>query len=186
MVKTFRYLYEEFPSPVDGKSTIHEWMKSVNPQEFQLDLIPKNVTFDSCSKAIINGHWDDYPEWYNKLDTVPRELIYCACKSLNITKMTRNMNKDLLSLVTQFVTADMNENGMKISSTTMAMLELNSVAGASQRALEAVRDWFNRQDVASMSIKRQGRYIGAVVNLFVLIAKNDTEGLVKNWVLDDM
>lgn len=96
------------------------------------------------------------------------------------------MEDNLLKLVSQFVSADMNENHMKISDTTMGVLAFNSVVGASQHALEAVRDWFNGKDVASMPLKRQERYIGAVVNLFVLIAKNDVEGLVKNWILDDM
>ena len=96
------------------------------------------------------------------------------------------MNEDLLKIVAQFVSADMNENGMKISDTTLSVLELNSAIGASQHALEAVRDWFNGKDVANMPLKRQERYIGAVVNLFVLIAQNDVEGLVKNWILDDM
>lgn len=84
------------------------------------------------------------------------------------------------------IAIDMNENGMQISEDTMAIIELDMVIDASQRSLEAVRDWFNSKNIAKLPKEEQGRYIGAVVNLLLLIATNDVEGLVKDWVLSDL
>lgn len=84
------------------------------------------------------------------------------------------------------ISIDMNENGMQISEDTLATIELDMVIGASQRSLEAVRDWFNSKNIAQLPKEEQGRYIGAVVNLLLLIATNDVEGLVKDWILSDM
>ena len=60
------------------------------------------------------------------------------------------------------------------------------VVGASQRSLEAVRDWFNGKNITQLPEKEQARYIAAAVNLLLLIASNDVEGLVKDWILSDM
>ena len=84
------------------------------------------------------------------------------------------------------IAIDMNENGMQISEDTMAIIELDMVIDASQRSLEAVRDWFNSKNIAQLPQEEQRRYIGAVVNLLLLIATNDVEGLVKDWILSDM
>lgn len=84
------------------------------------------------------------------------------------------------------IAIDMNENGMQISEDTMATIELDMVIGASQRSLEAVRDWFNSKNIAQLPEKEQRRYVGAVVNLLLLVATNDVEGLVKDWVLSGM
>lgn len=94
--------------------------------------------------------------------------------------------KNIKDLIVSCITTDMNENGMKISEDTMATIELDMVIGASQRSLEAVRDWFNRKNVAKLSEKEQMKYVGAVVNLLYLIATNDVEGLVKSWILSGM
>ena len=84
------------------------------------------------------------------------------------------------------IAIDLNENGMQISEETMATIELDMVDGASQRSLEAVRDWFNSKNIAQLPKEEQGRYIGAVVNLLLLIATNDVEALVKDWILSGM
>lgn len=94
--------------------------------------------------------------------------------------------KNIKDLIVSRITTDMNENGMQISEETMATIELDMVIGASQRSLEAVRDWFNSKHVAKLSEKEQEKYVGAVVNLLYLIATNDVEGLVKDWILSGM
>lgn len=94
--------------------------------------------------------------------------------------------KQIEHIIASLVAADMNENGMQISESTMEDIYLNMVTGASQSSLVAVRDWFNGKNIAKMPENQQGKYVGAVVNLFTLIATNDTEGLVKNWILSDM
>lgn len=94
--------------------------------------------------------------------------------------------KNIKDLIVSRIITDMNENGMQISEETMATIELDMVAGASQRSLDAVRDWFNRKNVAKLPEKEQGKYVGAVVNLMYLIATNDVEGLVKDWILSGM
>lgn len=94
--------------------------------------------------------------------------------------------KNIKDLIVSRIITDMNENGMQISEETMAIIGSDMVAGASQRSLDAVRDWFNRKNVAKLPEKEQRKYVGAVVNLLYLIATNDVEGLVKNWILSDM
>lgn len=94
--------------------------------------------------------------------------------------------KNIKDLIVSRITTDMNENGIKISEETMVTIEMDMVIGASQRSLEAVRDWFNGKNVAKLPEKEQGKYVGAVVNLLYLIATNDVEGLVRLWVLSDM
>lgn len=94
--------------------------------------------------------------------------------------------KQIEHVIASLVADDMNENGMKISESTMAAIYLNMTIGASQSSLEAVRDWFNGKNIALLPEDQQGKYVGAVVNLFTLIATNDTEGLVRNWILSDM
>ena len=84
------------------------------------------------------------------------------------------------------IAVDMNENGMQNSEDTMAIIELDMAVDASQRSLEAVRDWFNSKNIAQLPKEDQARYVGAVVNLLLLIASNDVEGLVKDWILSDM
>ena len=84
------------------------------------------------------------------------------------------------------IAIDLNENGMQISEDTMATIELDMVEGASQRSLEAVRDWFNSKNIAQLPKEDQARYVGAAVNLLLLIATNNVEGLVKDWILSDM
>lgn len=84
------------------------------------------------------------------------------------------------------IAIDMNENGMKISESTMAAIYLNMTIGASQSSLEAVRDWFNSKNIAQLPEEEQGRYIGAVTTLLLLIATNDVEKLVKDWVLSGL
>lgn len=89
-------------------------------------------------------------------------------------------------LIVSRITTDMNENGMQISEETMAIIGSDMVVGASQRSLDAVRDWFNSKNVANLPEKEQEKYVGVVVNLLYLIATNDVEGLVKKWILSDM
>ena len=84
------------------------------------------------------------------------------------------------------IAIDMNENGMQISEDTMAIIELDMVIDASQRSLEAVRDWFNSKNIAQLPKEEQARYIGAAVNLLLLVATNDVEHLVKDWILSDL
>lgn len=94
--------------------------------------------------------------------------------------------KNIKDLIVSRITTDMNENGMQISEETMAIIDSDMVIGASQRSLGAVRDWFNSKNVAKLSEKEQMKYVGAVVNLLYLIATNDVESLVKNWVLNGL
>lgn len=96
------------------------------------------------------------------------------------------MNEKIFNTILECMTADMNENGMKISEDTMATIGLVQVTEASQSSLEAVRDWFNGKNIAAMPEKDQKRYVGATVNLLTLIASNDVEGIVENWVLSGM
>ena len=96
------------------------------------------------------------------------------------------MRERLEYIIPARIAIDMKENGMQISEDTMATIALDMVIGASQRSLETVRDWFNSKNIAQLPEEDQGRYIGAVTTLLLLIATNDVEGLVKNWVLSDL
>lgn len=96
------------------------------------------------------------------------------------------MRERLKNIIATRLSIDMNENGMQISEYSMAIIELNMVVGASQSSLDAVRDWFNGKNIAQLSEEGQARYVGAAANIMLLVATNDVEGLVKNWVLNDM
>ena len=96
------------------------------------------------------------------------------------------MRERLEYIIPARIAIDMKENGMQISEDTMATIALDMVIGASQRSLETVRDWFNSKNIAQLPEEDQGRYIGAVTTLLLLIATNDVEGLVKNLVLSDL
>lgn len=96
------------------------------------------------------------------------------------------MRERLRDIIATRLSIDMNDNGMQISEDTMAILTFDSVTGASQGGIEAVRDWFNSKNVALLPEKEQRRYVDAVTNLLLLIATNDVESLVKNWMLADI
>lgn len=96
------------------------------------------------------------------------------------------MRERLRDIIATRLSIDMNDNGMQISEDTMAILTFDSVTGASQGGIEAVRDWFNSKNVALLPEKEQRRYVDAVTNLLLLIATNDVESLVKNWILADI
>lgn len=96
------------------------------------------------------------------------------------------MEERLKDIIATRVMIDMNENGMQISEDTLVSIELNMVDGASQRSLEVIRDWFNSKNIAQLPEKEQRKYVGSVVNLLLLVATNDVEGLVKDWVLSGM
>ncbi len=96
------------------------------------------------------------------------------------------MEERLKDIIATRIMIDMNENGMQISEDTLVSIELNMVDGASQRSLEAIRDWFNSKNIAQLPEKEQRKYVGSVVNLLLLVATNDVERLVKDWILSDM
>lgn len=83
------------------------------------------------------------------------------------------------------MTTDLNENGGKLEY-TRAYLELNAKTGASMGAMERVIECFNAKNVGGMTQEKAGRHIGAATNLLCLLAENDIETLVKNWVLDGL
>lgn len=62
--------------------------------------------------------------------------------------------KNIKDLIVSRIITDMNENGMQISEETMAIIGSDMVAGASQRSLDAVRDWFNRKKRCQITRKR--------------------------------
>ncbi len=96
------------------------------------------------------------------------------------------MEERLKDIIATRIMIDMNENGMQISEDTLVSIELNMVDGASQRSLEAIRDWFNSKNIAQLPEEEQRKYVGSVVNLLLLVATNDVERLVKDWILSDM
>lgn len=96
------------------------------------------------------------------------------------------MEERLKEIIATRIMIDMNENGMQISEDTLVSIELNMVDGASQRSLEAIRDWFNSKNIAQLPEEEQRKYVGSVVNLLLLVATNDVERLVKDWILSDM
>ena len=44
-------------------------------------MIPRNVRFSAVKNVLTATTYDDLPDWYAALDSVPRDLIYCCAEA---------------------------------------------------------------------------------------------------------
>ena len=78
MAKTFTFLGAEYEAPASLNENIREWFRRNSPYEPQLDMIPGKVRFSAVKNVLTATTYDDLPDWYAALDSVPRDLIYCC------------------------------------------------------------------------------------------------------------
>lgn len=78
--KTFTFLGAEYEAPASLNENIRAWVRRNRPREPQLDMIPGNVRFSAVKNVLTATTYEELPDWYATLDSVPRDLIYCCVK----------------------------------------------------------------------------------------------------------
>ena len=79
--KTFTFLGVEYEAPASLNENIRAWVRRNRPHEPQLDMIPGNVRFSAVKNVLTATTYEELPDWYAALDSVPRDLIYCCVKA---------------------------------------------------------------------------------------------------------
>ena len=77
-VNTFTFIGAEYEAPSSLNENIRAWFSRNSPHEPQLDMIPDNVRFSAVKNVLTATTYEDLPDWYAALDSVPRDLIYCC------------------------------------------------------------------------------------------------------------
>ena len=80
-VNTFTFIGAEYEAPTSLNENILAWFRRNSPHEPQLDMIPNNVRFSSVKNVLTATTYDELPDWYAALDSVPRDLIYCCVEA---------------------------------------------------------------------------------------------------------
>ena len=80
-VNTFTFIGAEYEAPASLNENIRAWFQHNSPHEPQLNMIPGNVRFSAVKNVLTATTYDDLPDWYAALDSVPRDLIYCCVES---------------------------------------------------------------------------------------------------------
>ena len=75
-VNTFTFIGAKYEAPTSLNENIRAWFKRNSPHEPQLDLIPDNVRFSAVKNVLTATTYEELPDWYAALDSVPRDLIY--------------------------------------------------------------------------------------------------------------
>ena len=77
-VNTFTFIGAEYEAPASLNENIREWFRHNSPNEPQLNMIPSNVRFSDVKNVLTATTYEELPDWYAALDSVPRDLIYCC------------------------------------------------------------------------------------------------------------
>ena len=80
-VNTFAFIGEKYEAPASLNENVLAWFRRNSPHEPQLDIIPSNVRFSAVKNVLTATTYDDLPDWYVALDSVPRDLIYCCVEA---------------------------------------------------------------------------------------------------------
>ena len=80
-VNTFTFIGAEYEAPTSLNENILAWFRRNSPHEPQLDMIHRNVRFSAVKNVLTATTYDDLPDWYAALDSVPRDLIYCCVEA---------------------------------------------------------------------------------------------------------
>lgn len=80
-VKTFTFIGAEYVAPASLNENIWEWFRHNSPNEPQLNMIPSNVRFSAVKNVLTATNYEELPDWYAALDSVPRDLIYCCVEA---------------------------------------------------------------------------------------------------------
>ena len=79
--KTFTFLGAEYEAPATLNVNIRAWFRRNSPHEPQLNMIPSNVRFSDVKNVLTATTYEELPDWYAELDSVPRDLIYCCVEA---------------------------------------------------------------------------------------------------------
>ena len=77
-VNTFTFIGAEYEAPSSLNENILAWFRHNSPNEPQLNMIPSNVRFSDVKNVLTATTYDELPDWYAAIDSVPRDLIYCC------------------------------------------------------------------------------------------------------------
>lgn len=80
-VNTFTFIGAEYEVPSSLNENIRAWFRHNSPHEPQLDMIPSNVRFSAVKNVLTATTYEELPDWYAALDSVPRDLIYCCVEA---------------------------------------------------------------------------------------------------------
>lgn len=80
-VNTFTFIGAEYEAPASLNENIRAWFRRNSPQETQLNMIPSNVRFSAVKNVLTATTYEELPDWYAELDSVPRDLIYSCVES---------------------------------------------------------------------------------------------------------
>ena len=80
-VNTFTFIGAEYEAPASLNENILAWFRRNSPHEPQLDMIPSNVRFSDVKNVLTATTYEELPDWYAALDSVPRDLIYCCVEA---------------------------------------------------------------------------------------------------------
>ena len=79
--KTFTFLVAEYEAPATLNDNIRAWFRRNSPHEPQRNMIPSNVRFSAVKNVLTATTYEELPDWYAALDSVPRDLIYCGVEA---------------------------------------------------------------------------------------------------------
>ena len=77
-VNSFTFIGAEYEAPASLNENIRAWFRRNSPHEYQLGMIPSNVRFSDVKNVLTATTYEELPDWYAALDSVPRDLIYCC------------------------------------------------------------------------------------------------------------
>ena len=80
-VKTFTFIGAGYEAPASLNENIRAWFRRNSPHEPQLNIIPSNVRFSAVKNVLTATTYEELPDWYEALDSEPRDLIYCSVES---------------------------------------------------------------------------------------------------------
>lgn len=80
-VNTFTFIGAEYEAPASLNENIRAWFRRNSPNEPQLNIIPSNVRFSDVKNVLTATTYEELPDWYAALDSVPRDLIYCCVEA---------------------------------------------------------------------------------------------------------
>lgn len=75
---TFTFIGAKYEAPTSLNENIRAWFRRNSPHEPQLNMIPSNVRFSAVKNVLTETTYEELPDWYSALDSVPRDLIYCC------------------------------------------------------------------------------------------------------------
>ena len=80
-VNTFKFIGVEYKAPSSLNENIRAWFRRNSPHEPQLNMIPRNVRFSAVKNVLTATTYEELPDWYANLDSVPSDLIYCCVEA---------------------------------------------------------------------------------------------------------